>query len=191
MRKTADEKTDEEIARAVQEGDTEAFGVLVARYEPKLRRYAKRFLLVDEADDLLQDVFLAAFQNIRAFDSARRFSPWIYRIAHNTFVNSIRKRSLWNVARIDFDAVLPVLTDDTGAEDEALHDEEKRLLDTLLPRLDEKYREVLDLYYMEELSYEEISDVLGIPKATVGVRLKRARESLRREIRRFDETFIR
>lgn len=186
-----DERTDEEIARSVQGGDSEAFGELVVRYEPKLRRYARRFLLVDEADDLLQDVFLSVFQNIRGFDPSRRFSPWIYRIAHNAFTNSIRKRSLWNLARIDLDAVLPVLAADGGADQETLRDEERNLLEIAMPRLPEKYREVLELYYVEELSYEEISDVLGIPRATVGVRLRRARLSLRKEIEGIDKTFTR
>lgn len=186
-----DERTDEEIARSVQEGDTDAFGELVVRYEPKLRRYAKRFLLADDVEDLLQDVFLSVFENIRGFDPKRRFSPWIYRIAHNMFVNSVRKRSLWSIARIDFDTVLPVLESDDGADEETLRDEERNLLETALPRLPEKYREALELYYLEELSYEEISEVLGIPKSTVGVRLRRARQALGKEIESIDKTFMR
>jgi DNA-directed RNA polymerase specialized sigma24 family protein len=104
-----DEQSDEDLARVVQGGETDAFGTIVLRYEDKLRRYAKRFLLTDEVDDHLQDIFLSAFENIRSFDSSRKFSPWTYRIAHNMFVNAIRKRSLWRAARIDFDTVLPIL----------------------------------------------------------------------------------
>lgn len=186
-----DQRTDEDLVRAVQTGETDAFGAIVLRYEEKLRRYARRFILVDEADDVLQDVFLNAFENIRSFDPGRKFSPWIYRIAHNVFVNAIRKRSLWSAARIDFDTVLPILPGDEQTDAQALRSEERQMLDEALPRLPAKYREVLDLFYTEEFSYDEIADVLGIPRATVGVRLRRAREALRKEIQRIDGTFTR
>lgn len=186
-----DERSDEDLARAVQGGETDAFGTIVLRYEDKLRRYAKRFLLADEVDDLLQDIFLSAFENICSFDSSRKFSPWIYRIAHNMFVNAIRKRSLWRAARIDFDTVLPILVGNDRTDEAALRGEEREMLDVALPNLDMKYREVIELYYVEGFSYQEIADILGIPKATVGVRLQRARKALRSEIRKIDETFSR
>ena len=85
--------TDEQIVMKVQAGDTESFRVLVERYEPKMHRYAKRFLFAaDDAKDLLQEIFIKTYVNIKSFDSERRFSPWIYRIAHNEFVNALKKK---------------------------------------------------------------------------------------------------
>src|SRR5258708_4917322 len=85
--------TDEQLASRVQKGDPESFRVLMVRYEPKMTRYAKRFLFAsDEAKDLLQEIFIKAYVNIRSFDIDRRFSPWIYRIAHNEFVNALKKK---------------------------------------------------------------------------------------------------
>ena len=85
---------DEEIARRVQEGDIESFGLLVGRYEAKITRYAGKFLLNGEDDkDLAQEVFIKAYVNIQSFDANRKFSSWLYRIAHNEFINAIRKRS--------------------------------------------------------------------------------------------------
>jgi len=73
------DKTDEEIAKMVQLGDVESFGVLVERYEPKMLRYAQRFLFhKQDTEDQVQEVFLKAYTNIQGFDTKRKFSPWIY-----------------------------------------------------------------------------------------------------------------
>ena len=76
--------SDEEIAQKVQANDTDAFGVLVFRYEDKMLRYARRFLFdYHDSEDVVQNVFIKAFTNINSFDYKRKFSPWLYRIAHN------------------------------------------------------------------------------------------------------------
>jgi len=104
-------ETDEAIAILVQNGESEAFGMLVERYEEKLMRYARKFLRdPDDAKDIVQEVFIKAYENIQSFDASRRFSPWIYRIAHNEFVNGIKKRARGPIFGIDFDLVFPHLT---------------------------------------------------------------------------------
>src|SRR3954463_6498094 len=86
-------ETDEQVALAVQAGASNRFGELVERYEAKLLRYARKFLLdPDDAQDIVQDIFIKAYENLQSFDVSRRFSPWIYRIAHNEFVNALKKR---------------------------------------------------------------------------------------------------
>ncbi len=117
----ADTRTDEDIARAVQKGDTEAFGQLVERYEAKLKRYGTKFLSSpDDVTDLVQDAFVRAYQNIQSFDVSLRFSPWMYRIAHNEFVSALRKRSRANVISVDFDSMIshPAYDDPAPAERE-------------------------------------------------------------------------
>ena len=87
------EQTDEQIAIAVQKGDAQAFGLLVERFEPKLLRYARKFLFdYEDGKDMVQEVFIKAYGNIQSFDTSRSFSSWIYRIAHNEFINAIRKK---------------------------------------------------------------------------------------------------
>ncbi len=82
--------SDEQLAVLVQNGDKEKFGVLMERYQGKLFRYGKKFLSnEDNIEDVVQDVFIKTYQNIQSFDSTQRFSPWIYRIAHNTYVNAL------------------------------------------------------------------------------------------------------
>lgn len=172
--------TDEELAHAVQAGNADMFGPLVERYEQKLLRYGRKFLRQPEdIEDIVQDVFLSAYQNIQSFDSAQKFSPWIYRIAHNAFVNGLRKNSRTPLVYVDFDTFLGHPAYDDPAVREREQGEIKVMIEKSLDELDYKYREVLILYYLEDMSYKDIAEVLEVPQGTVGVRLKRAKEALR------------
>lgn len=171
--------TDEVVAQAVAEGDANAFGILVRRYEEKMLRYARKFLFTsDEIQDVVQEVFIKAYVNIKSFDASRRFSPWLYRIAHNEFINAGRKFKSLPVFAFDLDALFPHLAAKETAEEEYRQKEIKALLDKYLAQISSKYREPLVLYYSEEMSYKEIADILKIPVATVGIRLKRGKEML-------------
>lgn len=173
--------TDEMIATLVQGGDSEVFATLVERYEDKLMRYARKFLRdPDDAKDIVQEVFIKAYENIQSFDASRRFSPWIYRIAHNEFVNAIKKRARGPVLGLDLDVVFPHLTAGETADDTALARDTKEILEACLDELDPKYREPLVLYYFEGLSYKDMADILHIPMSTVGVRLARGKSQLQK-----------
>ena len=176
-------ETDEQIALAVQAGAQDRFGELVERYEAKLLRYARKFLLdPEDAQDIVQDIFVKAYENMQSFDAARRFSPWIYRIAHNEFVNALKKReSRRTVFTIDFDTLFPHLQAVDTADSAALERDTKETLEKHLDKLDAKYREPLILYYLESMDYREIADILHIPVSTVGVRLARARAMLQKQ----------
>ncbi len=168
--------TDEEIARRVKAGETQWFSLLVERYQMKLSRYARKFLFgVEDTEDLLQEVFVKAFTNIQSFDGKRRFSPWIYRIAHNEFVNALKKRRTEALPFFDLDTLFPHSEPEEGPREDL-----KPMLEGALDRIDAKYREPLVLYYYEELEYKEIAEVLRIPISTVGVRIKRGREALKK-----------
>lgn len=180
------ERNDEEIAIQVQKGDIESFRILVERYEPKMTRYAKRFFFDgDEGKDLVQEVFIKAYVNIQSFDASRRFSPWIYRIAHNEFVNNIKKRQKEreNVSIFDFDVLFPHLVAKETADDGFNKAEVKRMLEGSLNKLNAKYKEPLVLYYFEDMDYREIADILHIPISTVGVRLQRGRAMLKKIVK--------
>jgi RNA polymerase sigma-70 factor (ECF subfamily) len=176
-------ESDELVALAVQKGKTERFGELVERYEAKLLRYARKFLLdPDDAQDIVQDIFIKAYENLQSFDAERRFSPWIYRIAHNEFVNALKKReSRKTTFTIDFDTLFPHLQAVDTADSVALERDMRETIEKHLSKLDAKYREPLILYYLENMDYREIADILRIPVSTVGVRLARARGMLQKE----------
>ena len=176
------DQTDEQLAALSQAGDHAAFGTLVEHFEPKLMRYARKFLAdPDDAKDIVQDVFIKTYENLRSFDVSRRFSPWIYRIAHNEFVNALKKRASRNTFfTIDFDTIFPSLQATDTADSSALEKDVRLALDRYLEKVDPKYREPLILYYLEEMSYREIADIMHIPLSTVGVRIARGRSLLQK-----------
>lgn len=176
------EVTDEELARRVQLGDKAAFSALFRRYEPRILRYGRTFLFqYEDIEDAVQDVFIKTYVNINSFDATRKFSSWIYRIAHNTFINVIKKKGREPIAFLDLDAffqLTPVSEPKAPSRIEQL--EVQYNLEQSLTALEPKYREPLVLYYIEEKSYKEIADILRIPVSTVGVRISRAKALLRR-----------
>lgn len=173
--------SDEEIARAVQNGDVKAFELLIHRYEEKINRYIRRFLPdLEEVQDLLQETFMKVYVNINSFDVKRKFSPWIYRIAHNEVINRIRQKNREMLSPYDLDVFLP----SSFKEEEMDRSDRIKLtpaeLDRCLEKLEVKYREPLVFFYLEELSYQDISDILRIPVSTVGVRIKRGKDMLKK-----------
>ena len=182
-----DQLADEKIAELVQSGNADIFGALVGRYELKLSRYINKFLFYgDEAKDLLQDIFIKTYINIKSFDTGQKFSPWVYRIAHNELVNAIKKRKSdksINFFDFDLDVLLPHPIAKETANGEIERKEMRELLDKGLKEISLKYKEPLVLYYFEEMSYAEIADVLKIPISTVGVRIKRGREALKKVVK--------
>jgi len=177
-----DQPTDEAVVLLVQKGNRDAFNALMERYEAKLLRYAKKFLFYDpdSAEDVIQDVFIKVYTNIHSFDASRKFSSWLYRIAHNELINAIKKKGREHVSFFDPDTLFPHLPSHETADKEIRHNELTAALDMALTKLDVKYREPLILYYFEDMDYKQIADILRIPVATVGVRLRRAKQAMQK-----------
>lgn len=174
--------SDESLATNLQAGNKQAFEILIDRYQEKMSRYAKRFF-ADKADveDLVQDVFLKVYVNINSYNNSQRFSPWIYRIAHNTFVNKIAWKSVRKLVSIDTDEIFTLsLASPENVERESIKREEREQMEKHLQKLDEKYRTPIFLFFYEELSYEEIAEVLKIPINTVGIRILRGKDKLKK-----------
>lgn len=172
--------SDERLAELVQQGDKDKFGLIMERYQSKLFRYGKKFLSSeDNIEDVVQDVFIKTYQNIKSFDITQKFSPWIYRIAHNTYINALKKNSSGPLYLFDFDTLISHTVVEDPVVKEREKEEIKKIVDHGLSLIEPKYREILVLYYIEELSYKEISEILRIPMGTVGVRIMRAKEILK------------
>ena len=180
-------QTDEQLVEKIRngtKGDQELFGTIIDRYESKLTRYVKRFIRSeDDVADIIQNVFIKAYVNLQSFDTDRIFNSWIYRIAHNETVTYLKKKGNEKVSFLDFDTVFPHPFAKETADKPTLDKEFENRMSTSLSLVPLKYKEVLVLYYYDELSYQEIADILHIPIATVGVRLKRGREQLERHIK--------
>ena len=171
-------ETDEEFITKIQQGQLDLFGVIIDRYKDKMERYSRKFLLnQDDINDIVQDIFVKTYTNIQSFDIKRKFSSWIYRIAHNHLINYLRKKRII-LPLFDLDTFLPY-----SVKDEEIDNIEiKELVNKCLDKLSIKYREPLVLYYFQELSYKEISDILKIPVSTVGIRIKRAKQNMKKTI---------
>lgn len=176
--------TDTEIVAKTLE-DKEFFGMLIERYEEKLRRYIRRITNVppQDVDDLLQETFMKAYINLRSFDQSFSFSSWIYRIAHNTVISNYRRRSARPEDLIlDNDEVYLQIADSINIEDQLITKEEAAYAARQMQDLRDEYREVLYLRFYEERSYDEISDILRKPPGTVATLINRAKKQLRTKV---------
>lgn len=174
--------SDEDLAVFTREKDKEAYSFIIDRYQNKIRRYINRLINnFDESDDLTQQTFMNAYINLYSFDKKRKFSSWIYRIAHNLAVNYLKKKR----ARISLDqnkVIAEGLSSKDNILDDLLRNEEIKEVSVLLNNLPEKFKAPLILRFLEEKSYQEISDILRIPKNTVGTNISKAKQLLKKEL---------
>jgi len=175
-------KVDKEIVKLTLE-NPDNYRYLVERYEKKLLGYVKRLLYVntEDAEDILQEVFLKAYRNLNSYNPKYKFSSWIYRITHNEAVSFLRKskrRSL-EIANNPNRNIFDTLPSGLDLEKECMEEDWKKEFEEALYRLDVKYREVLVLKFLEEKDYNEISEILRIPAGTVGSLISRAKVKLK------------
>jgi RNA polymerase sigma-70 factor (ECF subfamily) len=181
------DKSDEELVQLTLR-NKDNFTFLIKRYEKKLLSYLHRISNVnsDELEDILQETFIKAYYNLNDFDQSLKFSSWIYRIAHNEAINNFRK----NKARphghlVDLeDRYLERFKSNIDILQEINAQDLKKEINATLSRLELKYKEVLVLKFLEEKSYEEISDILKKPLGTVGTLISRAKKQFKKEFRK-------
>lgn len=163
--------TDEQLVELVRNKDQELYQEIVIRYQEKLLRYAIN-LIQDrlKAEDAVQESFIKAFINLNGFNIKMKFSSWIYRIVHNQVMNEFNKnkKELPLLDNIDFDSGKNLEIDLTKKEIQ-------ERVNRCISKISIMYSEPLTLYYIEEKSYEEISDILRLPVGTVGTRINRAK----------------
>jgi RNA polymerase sigma-70 factor (ECF subfamily) len=162
------------LARA-RKGDLAAFEEVVRRYQRRVYGVALRIVRAhDVADDVSQEAFVRAWRSLDRFDAARPFGPWICRIAANLAVNHVRSPRAREEGLPDGHAQTP--SADAGPLAAVLDGEARRVLDEAVAGLGPEQRAVFVLRAVEEMSYEEIAQALGISQGTVMSRLFRARE---------------
>ena len=175
------QQTDEDLIRAVIK-DPQSFAYIMDRYEKPLLRFIRRISNVSEedAEDILQDAFIKMYKNLNSFDPKWKFSSWSYRIVRHEVIDNFRKKKarpqitfsdLGETQVRQFSSAIHI----EGEIDKAFT---KENLVMLLGELDYKYKEILVLKFLEEKSYEEISDILKKPIGTVGTRVNRAKKHL-------------
>ncbi|HAM88933.1 MAG: RNA polymerase, sigma-24 subunit, ECF subfamily [Candidatus Falkowbacteria bacterium GW2011_GWC2_38_22] len=188
-----EEKSDEELVGLAIK-DQAVFLHIMNRYQAKLLYYIKRIsgLSNDEAEDVLQDVFIKIYQNLNDFDIDLKFSSWAYRITHNQVISNFRKiQARPQNAGIDLnDDSLRGLAADLDIEGKIDNSLLREKINKILNNLEYKYKEVLILKFFEEKDYKEISDILKKPMGTVASLMNRAKIKFREEMDRRDSLEI-
>lgn len=185
--------SDQEIVR-LSLGDIEYFACLVLKYEFRLLGYVKKISQSDqeEAEDILQEAFIKIWKNLNGYDPRLTLESWLFRIVHNETISFWRKKTSFGKDRtvaIDDDRLLEMFAEDQTSETN--RDLTFKLIENVLPMLKQEYREVLVLKFLEDKSYEEISDILKIPEGTVATRINRAKKSFRAlSAGKFDNTIF-
>jgi RNA polymerase sigma-70 factor (ECF subfamily) len=165
---------DSRLAVRAARGDRRAFEDIVRKYERLVFNVAYRIVKNHEdAADITQTVFLKIYRKINQYDPRYRFFSWLYRITVNECINFLKKRR--REVDVDDDRVVSR----TSAWDPITQGEKSDFLDTALAVLKLDYRVVIVLKYFLELSYKEISDIVGVPEKTVKSRLFTGRQLLR------------
>jgi RNA polymerase sigma-70 factor, ECF subfamily len=178
------EKTDNELIIILNSGQNpEVYQEIVYRYQRKLFTYLYRLVgNREESEDLLQNVFVKVYKNSRQFDVERKFSSWIYRIAHNEGVNFLKRRDKkrfisWDDIVTSKDK-LETQSDEVSPLGAWIDKEIQEEVQCALNKLPDKYKQVLTLRYFSDKSYDEISRILDKPVNTVGTLLNRAKKKL-------------
>ncbi len=177
--------TDERLVEIALDGDEEAFGLLVRRYQRRLTAFLSQLVGdLELARELSQEAFVRAWSALSRFDPRYRFSTWLFRIAHNLGIDHLRRRRLKTVSLYRTDAEgdeVEVIAPDTEKdplghlENHALASELRQVIDELRP----EYRELVLLRHFAGLSYQEIADFKEMPLGTVKNKLFRAHSVLR------------
>jgi RNA polymerase sigma-70 factor, ECF subfamily len=154
------------------------------RYETRLLAYIHRLINAptEDAEDILQEVFIKTYENLNDFDTSLRFSSWIYRITHNHTISFYRKfkNQPSTLSTGESQTFFENLRDDTDIPNQINQKLNSKKIATLLQKLDKKYHTVLILRYLEGKDYSEISDILKKPMGTVATLLNRAKSHFKK-----------
>ena len=178
--------TDSELVELCLNGEREAYSVLIERYQKQVFSLAYRLSGdYDEAQDMAQEVFIHIYGQLSKFDRNLKFFPWMYRIAHNSCINFLARKSRSNVSTfLDGTNEVAMIKADRELGPEAVFEkkEQEMFLYQALRDLPEQFCMPLFLKYIEDLSYNEISEKLGLPVSTIETRLFRGRKLLKKRL---------
>ena len=198
VKKTLSEKakSDHELVRkAAEEGDQSAFTELLDRHRDSIYfLFLKMVNNKDDADDLTIETFTKAFKSLENYQPTYAFSTWLYRIATNNGIDFLRKKKLQTFS---IDKTVPgkdggelsidIKSKQPDPEEELIREQKKESIRQIVDKLKPRYRELIELRYYEDLSYEEIAEKLDLPLGTVKAQLFRAKDLLQQIIQSRNE----
>lgn len=183
---TATQKHEDDliIIRSVLSGDSSQFALLWQKYNKQIfANVLKLVRSIDDADDIVQDTFLKAFNALHSYNQAFPFPAWLYKIASNTCIDYFRRKrirpiSIDNINREGGDIYDIIPDKSTPIDVNIINNETKEQLLKAVEQLPLRYKQCIQLRHFEELSYEEISIKMDLPLGTVKITLFRARKML-------------
>lgn len=178
--------TDRDLVASAVIGFEGSFEELVRRYQRPISAYVYRMVgNYESALDLTQEIFIKVYSSLRQYRPEFKFSTWIYKIAHNAAVDHLRRTSTREQSLINTvegeQFELPIESGRLSPEQESERKERRGEIEAVVRRLPSNYRELIILRHSQDLTYEEIVEVTGLPLGTVKNRLFRAREMMRQE----------
>jgi RNA polymerase sigma-70 factor (ECF subfamily) len=184
--KGSDRLRDEELVSFIIKGKTELFSVIIDRYQSKVFSTVFHYTRdQEEARDLTQEIFIKLYNNLQSYKSKASFSTWLYRIAVNRCIDWTRKKRLQTVSTIcdnsddEIDIYDTIADRAGGPEEDFIKQENRAYIRKVVEELPEIYKTVIILYYFEDFSPQEISDMIDIPKRTIETRLYRGKNLLK------------
>ncbi|MEX0770931.1 MAG: sigma-70 family RNA polymerase sigma factor [Balneolaceae bacterium] len=178
-------REDDKLVSAAVEGDEQAYANLMEKYQRALYFHIVKMVKEKEqVEDLVQEAFMKAFDNLSSYNTRYAFSTWLYRIATNHTIDYLRKKKLKTlsidepVKTRDGDMEIQLPDDSYETDRGIIRKQRQKMIRNAIHELPEKYRQVIEMRHMEEKSYQEISDLLDLPLGTVKAHIFRAREML-------------
>lgn len=189
-------KQDLKLVDAARNGSQQAYGELMERYRESI--YFMMFKMVknvDDADDLTIEAFGKAFSRLDQYSPSFAFSTWLFKIASNNCIDFMRKKRVkvtsmdTGFTTSDGEVIFYDAKSSTqDPEEQIIHSQKVKMMRGLVDKLKPRYRELVELRYFEELSYEEIAETLNLPLGTVKAQLFRARDFLANMIENTKDT---
>ncbi|MDH3359967.1 MAG: sigma-70 family RNA polymerase sigma factor [Desulfobulbaceae bacterium] len=175
-----------ELVMACQAGNRQAFNRLVVLYQTRIYNLALNYVKTpEEANDLVQDIFVTTYRSLPSLREPPKFSAWLNQLALNHCRNRYRKlqRSGFFTSTSTDDIIVPELLSSDTPEHNMERDERIKMVRKVIASMPETEKEIIILRDLQELSYEEISDTLGLPLGTVKSKLNRARHTFKNKIK--------
>jgi RNA polymerase sigma-70 factor (ECF subfamily) len=177
-----DTSDEELVSLALKKQDD--FVYIVEKYQAPLLRYIRRLsnVSLEEAEDILQAIFIKTYVNLNGFDKRLKFSSWIYRIAHNEVISFYRKKQTRPEAsslQLE-DVQIKKLSSYIDIHSDVIAKERAEEIRTAIASLDIKYQEVIILKFIEDKDYKEIADIIKKPIGTVASRINKGKKELRK-----------
>lgn len=179
-------KRDLELVIKAREGDQRAFAELMGNYRDSIYYILLKMVNnKDDAEDLTIESFGKAFRNLNQFSPEYAFSTWLFKIATNNGIdylrsNRVKQKHIYIDQGDDEtkDPIITLKTDDPDPEEIMISKQKEKMLHAIINQLNPTYRHIVELRYLQEYSYQEISEALNLPVGTVKARLHRSRELL-------------